>query len=105
VVATHTFDIRIDVLAEISAPPEHRPDGDGHYADIHDDAGRGKRHEMEVVVPHELAGMIVLEKVRQVSRNCDGEDEGNCNPKWTVEVWVDSLKSQATEKSTSARRQ
>lgn len=46
---------------------------------------------MEVVVPGELAAVIVLKELRQVPRNADGEDERDGHPEWSVKIGIDAL--------------
>lgn len=47
---------------------------------------------MKIVVPNEVAVVVVLEKCGEISADCDGEDQSHGNPERTVQVGVDSLK-------------
>lgn len=60
--ATYALQVKICVIVEIYAPFQHRPDSDGHDANIHDDARRCIRNQVEVVMPLKVTAVIVLKE-------------------------------------------
>lgn len=90
---SYALHIEISIVAEIHAPFQNTPNSDRHHADVEDDASRRIADQMKVVVPGELASVIVLKESRQVSGNADCEDERDCHPERSVKIRINTLKT------------